>query len=125
MIKCVAAALISLMALSTPALAEGNIKAGKKIFKKCKACHDVKEGKNKVGPSLYNIVGATAGKVEGFKYSKAMTESDLVWDEANLRAFVTKPKELVPGNRMAFAGLKKEKQIDDLIAYLNSVSNQN
>ena len=124
MIKCVAAALISLMALSTPALAEGNIKAGKKIFKKCKACHDVKEGKNKVGPSLYNIVGATAGKVEGFKYSKAMAESGLVWDEANLRAFVTKPKELVPGNRMAFAGLKKEKQIDDLIAYLNSVSNQ-
>ena len=125
MIKCVAAALISLLALSTPALAEGNIKAGKKIFKKCKACHDVKEGKNKVGPSLYNIVGATAGKVEGFKYSKAMAESGLVWDEANLRAFVTKPKELVPGNRMAFAGLKKEKQIDDLIAYLNSVSNQN
>ena len=125
MIKCVAAALISLMALSTPALAEGNIKAGKKIFKKCKACHDVKEGKNKVGPSLYNIVGATAGKVEGFKYSKAMAESGLIWDEANLRAFVTKPKELVPGNRMAFAGLKKEKQIDDLIAYLNSVSNQN
>ena len=125
MIKCVAAALISLMALSTPALAEGNIKAGKKIFKKCKACHDVKEGKNKVGPSLYNIVGATAGKVDGFKYSKAMAESGLVWDEANLRAFVTKPKELVPGNRMAFAGLKKEKQIDDLIAYLNSVSNQN
>ena len=124
MIKCVAAALISLLALSTPALAEGNIKAGKKIFKKCKACHDVKEGKNKVGPSLYNIVGATAGKVEGFKYSKAMAESGLVWDEANLRAFVTKPKELVPGNRMAFAGLKKEKQIDDLIAYLNSVSNQ-
>lgn len=125
MIKCVAAALISLLALSAPALAEGNIKAGKKIFKKCKACHDVKEGKNKVGPSLYNIVGATAGKVEGFKYSKAMAESGLVWDEANLRAFVTKPKELVPGNRMAFAGLKKEKQIDDLIAYLNSVSNQN
>ncbi|MCJ8307723.1 MAG: c-type cytochrome [Rhizobiaceae bacterium] len=125
MIKCVAAALASLMALSTPALAEGNIKAGKKIIKKCKACHDVKEGKNKVGPSLYNIVGATAGKVEGFKYSKAMAESGLVWDDANLRAFVTKPKELVPGNRMAFAGLKKEKQIDDLIAYLNSVSNQN
>ena len=124
MIKCVAAALASLMALSTPALAEGNIKAGKKIIKKCKACHDVKEGKNKVGPSLYNIVGATAGKVEGFKYSKAMAESGLVWDDANLRAFVTKPKELVPGNRMAFAGLKKEKQIDDLIAYLNSVSNQ-
>ena len=125
MIKCVAAALISLLALSAPALAEGNIKAGKKIFKKCKACHDVKEGKNKVGPSLYNIVGATAGQVEWFKYSKAMAESGLVWDEANLRAFVTKPKELVPGNRMAFAGLKKEKQIDDLIAYLNSVSNQN
>ena len=124
MLKHVAVVLISLSALSAPAFAAGDVKAGKKIFKKCKACHDVKEGKNKVGPSLYNIVGATAGSVEGFKYSKALLESGLTWDEENLRAFVTKPKKLIPGNRMAFAGLKKEKQIDDLIAYLNSVSNQ-
>ena len=107
--KHVAVVLISLSALSAPAFAAGDVKAGKKIFKKCKACHDVKEGKNKVGPSLYNIVGATAGSVEGFKYSKALLESGLTWDEENLRAFVTKPKKLIPGNRMAFAGLKKEK----------------
>lgn len=124
MLRLFPAVLVSLTAINTPALAEGNIKAGKKIFKKCKACHDVKEGKNKVGPSLHNIVGATAGNVEGFKYSKALKESGVVWDEENLRAFVTKPKKLIPGNRMAFAGLKKEKQIDDLLAYLNSVSNQ-
>ena len=122
--RIVVAVLVSLTAMNTPALAEGDIKAGKKVFKKCKACHDVKEGKNKVGPSLYNIVGATAGSVEGFKYSKALKDSGIVWDEENLRAFVTKPKKLIPGNRMAFAGLKKEKQIDDLLAYLNSVSNQ-
>lgn len=107
-----------------PVMADGDIKAGKKVFKKCKACHTVKEGKHKSGPSLYNIVGATAGVIEGFKYSEAMASSGIIWDEEALRSFVTKPKELIPGTRMAFSGLKKEKQVDDLIAYLKSVSVQ-
>ena len=105
-------------ALTTGAWAEGDAKAGKKVFKKCKACHTVKEGKNKVGPTLFGIVGAPAGQVEGFKYSTALLEAGLTWDAETLRAFLTKPKDLVPGNKMSFAGLKKEKEIDDLIAYL-------
>ncbi|GAB5438869.1 c-type cytochrome [Falsiruegeria mediterranea] len=113
-----------LSVLNTGAWAEGDAKAGKKVFKKCKACHTVKEGKNKVGPTLYGIVDAPAGQVEGFKYSPALLEAGLTWDAETLKAFLTKPKELVPGNKMSFAGLKKEQQIDDLIAYLVAESEE-
>jgi len=115
---------LTLAAFSTGAWAEGDAKAGKKVFKKCKACHTVKAGDNKVGPSLYGIVGAPAGQVEGFKYSKPLAESGLTWDAETLRAFLTKPRDLVPGNKMSFAGLKKDKEIDDLIAYLVAESEQ-
>ena len=113
--------LIPLMltaSLAGQAHAEGDAKAGKSVFKKCKACHTVKDGKNKVGPTLFNIVGAPSASVDGFRYSKAMTNANLTWDVETLRAFLTKPKDLVPGTSMAFAGLKKQSQIDDLIAFL-------
>ncbi|MCT4610429.1 MAG: c-type cytochrome [Pelagimonas sp.] len=100
----------------------GDVKKGKKVFKKCKACHTVKEGKNKTGPSLYGIVGASAGGVEKFKYSKSLSESGLVWDVETLTAFLTDPKGTVPGNKMSFKGLKKEKDIVDLIAYLHDAA---
>ena len=109
-----------LVAVSSIASAEGDIKAGKKVFKKCKACHSLKPEDNKVGPTLYNIIGAEAGMNPGFRYSKAMTEAGLVWDVETLAAFVTKPKDVVPRTSMAFAGLKKAEQVDDLIAYLQS-----
>lgn len=104
--------------LATQSFAEGDPKAGKKVFKKCKACHEAKADKNKSGPSLYKIVGASSGAVEGFSYSGAMAEANLVWDEETLAAFLAKPKEVVPGNKMAFPGLKKPEQIQDVIAYL-------
>ena len=98
-----------------------DLDAGKKVFNKCKACHAVGEGaKNKVGPQLNGIVGAEAAKVEGFKYSKAMIESGVVWDEATLSEYLVKPRDLVKGTKMAFAGLKKEEDIANVIAYLNS-----
>ncbi len=98
-----------------------DLDAGKKVFNKCKACHAVGEGaKNKVGPQLNGIVGAEAAKVEGFKYSKAMIESGVVWDEATLSEYLVKPRDLVRGTKMAFAGLKKEEDIANVIAYLNS-----
>ncbi len=96
----------------------GDIAKGKKVFKKCKACHSVKAGKNGAGPSLKGIIGAQAASVEGFKYSKAMKESGLIWDAANLAAFMKKPKELVKGTNMSFGGLKKEADIENLLAYL-------
>jgi len=96
----------------------GDIAKGKRIFKKCKACHSVKADKNGVGPSLHGIIGAQAAAVEGYKYSKAMKASGLTWDVENLTAFLTKPKGLIKGTKMSFGGLKKEADIENLLAYL-------
>lgn len=109
---------LSLSLTTGAAFAEGDVKAGKKVFKKCKACHTVKPGKNKVGPSLHGILGKAAGSVEGFKYSDAMAGSGLTWDEETFTTFMKDPKGTVPGSKMVFRGLKKDKDIVNLIAYL-------
>ena len=113
----VTAAASILMALPAQA---GDAKAGGKVFRKCKACHYVDKEKNKSGPHLVNIVGRAAGSVDGFKYSKAMKNSGLTWDEATLAEFLKKPKAYLKGTKMAFAGLRKDKDIDDVIAYLKA-----
>ena len=105
--------------MAEPAVA-GDAAAGEKVFRKCKACHYVDQEKNKTGPHLVNIIGRKAGAVEGYKYSKAMAGSDLVWDEATLAGFLAKPKSYLKGTKMAFAGLKKDSDIADVIAYLKS-----
>ena len=107
---------------SQAALAEGDAAKGEKIYKKCKACHSLEAGKKKVGPSLAGLFGRTAGTVEGFKYSTAMKDSGIVWDEAALDSFLTKPKDFVPKTRMAFPGLKKEQDRMDVIAYLKEAT---
>ena len=88
----IAAAAAGLL-MAAPAQA-GDAAAGAKVFKKCKACHYVDREKNKSGPHLVNIIGRAAGAVDGFKYSKAMAGSGLVWDEATLAGFLAKPKEI-------------------------------
>ena len=116
-----AALLISAIALVfqvSLAHAEGDAAKGKKVFNKCKSCHSLDAGKNKIGPSLHDIVGRPAGKVEGFKYSDAMKDSGIDWTPENLDAYLTKPKKFMPDTKMVFAGLKKEGQRQDLIAYL-------
>jgi cytochrome c len=116
-----AAAVVSL-GLSSTAMA-GDPALGEKVFKKCKACHVVDSDKNKTGPHLVNIMGRQAGSVEGFtKYSKAIKESGIVWDEATLDGFLKKPKAYLKGTRMAFAGLKKEEDRANVIAYLKQFS---
>lgn len=101
------------------------ITAGAKVFRKCNACHQLGDGaKNRSGPILTGIMGATAGQVDGFKYSKALRtkgEEGLVWDEASLKAFLTKPRAFIKGTKMSFAGLKKDKDIAAITAYLASV----
>ena len=104
------------------AFAEGDAKKGEKVFRKCKACHTATEDKNKVGPSLLNIVGRKAGAHEGFKYSSAMKDSGLTWDEATLDKFLLKPKDLIKGTKMIFGGLKKDDDRANVIAYLKEHS---
>ena len=101
-----------------------DIDAGKKIFRKCKVCHTLKAGgKNKIGPNLHSVIGRDAGTVDGFKYSKAMKESGIVWNEKMLRAFLTNPKKFIPGNKMPFPGLRKDEDLKDIIAYLKTLTN--
>ena len=111
-------------AMSLPVLAEGDANKGEKIFRKCKACHAVGEGaKNKVGPVLTGIVGSPAAQNPDFKYSSAMIEAaegGLVWDAESLATFLTKPKDLVKGTKMAFPGLRKESDIENILAYLET-----
>ena len=114
------ALVVSLAASS--AMAAGDVKKGQKVFKKCKACHTVKEGgKNKVGPNLFGIYGKEAAKVDGFKYSKAMKGGGLTWDEATLDGFLKKPKKYLKGTKRSFAGLRKEKDRKNVIAYLETL----
>lgn len=116
------AALIASALLLSPALAEGDVKKGEKVFKKCKTCHFVDKEKNKVGPHLVGIFGRTAGTLEGFKFSKAMQESGVVWSPETLAEYLKKPKDFIPKTKMVFVGLKKEEQVTDLIAYLQEAS---
>ncbi|MBO3761726.1 cytochrome c family protein [Ciceribacter sp. L1K22] len=103
---------------------EGDAAAGKTVFNKCMACHNVDTDKAKVGPSLKGVIGRQPGTVEGFKYSKAMVDfgAGKVWDEALLTAYLPDPRGLVKGTKMAFAGLKTDKEVADVIAYLKQFS---
>lgn len=103
---------------------EGDASAGEQVFRKCQACHVVDEEKNRVGPHLVNIIGRQAGAVEDYRYSDAMMESGLVWDEATLDQYLADPKGVVKGTKMAFAGLKDEEDRRNVIAYLKSASSQ-
>lgn len=110
----------------SPLLASADAAAGEAVFKKCAACHNVVDGgANKVGPNLWSILGAPVGKVADFKYSSALVafgEAGNVWDFETFAQFVTKPKDLIKGTSMGFAGLKKVEDRANLIAYLNQQS---
>lgn len=111
-------AAVALSATMAPAMA-ADPAAGEKAYAVCKACHRVGEGaKNTVGPTLNGVVGRQAASVEGFNYSDAMKNSGLTWDEATLTEYLKNPKAKMPGTKMAYAGLKDDTKLADVIAYL-------
>ena len=116
--RLVLSAVITILAAASPALAAGDVEAGKVVFKKCAVCHAPEAGKNKIGPSLWAVVGRKSASIEGFSYSTAMKGANKVWDEATLHTYLEGPAKMVPGTKMAFPGLKEEKDRDDVIAYL-------
>ena len=104
-------------------MAMGDVASGEKVFKKCAACHSiVKDGKNKIGPALYNVVGRQVGGVSDYKYSKALTSYEKSWTFEELNGFLIKPAKWIKGTKMAYAGLRKEKDRASVIKYLNQNS---
>ena len=101
-------------------LASANVADGKKIFKKCAACHSIaKDGGNKIGPALWGVLGRKAGSVADYKYSKAMTAYGKPWSFEEMNGFLTKPKDWLKGTKMSFVGLKKETDRAAVILYMN------
>lgn len=107
--------------LTLPACAQ-DAEAGKAVFKSiCNLCHEAGEGRNRVGPSLYGVVGRRAGTEAGFTYSDVVKGSGITWTEDMLDSWISGPQKVVPGNRMTYAGLKDDKKRHDLIAYLKTL----
>ena len=108
--------------MATAARASGDAKAGAQVFKRCAICHtDTNGGPNKIGPNLWGVVGRKAGTAPGFNYSAAMKNSGITWTDEKLEAYLMHPQQVVPGDKMPFAGLSSHKQADDVVAYLNTL----
>jgi cytochrome c len=105
---------------ATLASLTGDAAKGEKVFAQCRACHVAEAGVNRVGPSLWAVVGRTAGTIEGFNYSKANKESGVTWSEDVLFTYLEAPAKFMPGTRMAFGGLKNPQDRADIIAYLKT-----
>ena len=104
-------------------MSTGDLAVGEKVFKKCAACHSiVKGGKNNIGPALYNVVGRKIGAVNDYKYSKALASYGKEWTFEELNGYLIKPAKWIKGTKMAFAGLRKEKDRASVILYLNQNS---
>ena len=105
-------------------LAMGDIAHGEKIYKKCKACHSIKQGGgNKIGPALWNVIFRPVGSITDYKYSKALSSYGKEWTWEEMNGFLIKPSKWIPNNKMGFAGLKSEKDRASVILYLNQNSN--
>ncbi len=104
-------------------LAMGDLSHGQKVFKKCSACHMIaNDGKNMIGPNLWGVIGRQAGSINDYKYSKAMIAYGKEWSFEEMNSYLIKPQAYIKGTKMAFAGLRKEKDRASVILYMNSKS---
>lgn len=118
---CVGVLVVTLVGTSMAAAGDAVVGAG--VFaNRCKECHEAPPNSRKAGPSLVGVVGRLAGSLAGFDYSDAMRSAGFTWSEEQLRAYLLNPKAVVPKNRMLFNGLKREGEVEDLVAYLKSIS---
>ena len=123
LVRSTALAIFTTLGSVSAIAQDGDAAAGKGVFKKCAACHFYNKEKNKVGPHLVGIVGRKAGVVDKFKYSKSlkkMADEGLVWDEANLDKYLEAPRKFIKRGKMAFAGLKKQADRKNIIAFLKA-----
>lgn len=111
-----------LLASAETALAQ-DAAAGEKVFAQCRACHAVDQEQNRVGPHLIGVFGREAGSLESFdRYSDAMKNADITWDEETIKEYLKDPRGYIPGNIMAFVGIKNEEDLNNLIAYLKEAT---
>lgn len=114
--------MLAVLLLPRPAAA-ADAEAGKAVFNRCKICHAIEAGKpSPVGPNLHGLFGRKAGTFDDFDYSEAMKTSGVVWNDETLTKYLHSPREFVPGNKMAFPGIKDDKEIADLLAYLHQAA---
>jgi cytochrome c len=119
LVRSIFAAAALLVANAPLAWADGDAAAGEGVFKKyCAVCHTTEDGKNKIGPSLHAVVGRPSGSAANFQYSEAMKGAGKTWDEAALDGYLANPRQVVPGTKMVFVGLKSDQDRKNLIAYL-------
>jgi cytochrome c len=117
--KYLAMLAIAASAVASSAASAQDVAAGKSSFNKCLACHAIGEGaKNKVGPELNGLDGRKSGTAEGYSYSDANKNSGITWNEAIFKEYIKDPKAKIPGTKMAFAGIKKESEVNDLWAFV-------
>jgi len=112
---------VVLLFVATWPASAADVEAGKADFKKCALCHTAEAGKNKIGPSLFGVVGRKAASVENFNYSEAMKKFDHTWNPETLDSYLADPRAVVPGTKMIFPGIKDEKERQDVIAYLETL----
>ena len=115
-------AAIVLMAAASAAHADGDAARGEKRFEECVACHSTERGANAVGPTLFGVFDRKAGELADYRYSPALKRSGITWTAQTLDAFIADPQQVVPANRMPYAGLPDAGARADLIAYLQKVS---
>jgi len=117
--RAILSSLVLLLPVLTHSAMAQDISAGERSFAKCRACHQVGEGaRNLVGPELNGLIGRHSGAVEGYSYSNANKNSGLTWDEATFAEYIKDPRARIPGTKMIFVGIKNEKEIKDLTAFL-------